>query len=139
MTVAITILSLVATVLAVTALANRIRFSAPLLLMLVGIGISFLPVVPIPELSAELVLIGLLPPLLYWAALHTDLDDLRRVIDDGMPGTAMPRWGDRLTDSEREDVIAYIKSFSQFFTGAAPTPITVGRAPGSSAEAIAAC
>ena len=43
MTVALTILAVVATVLAVTALANRIRFSAPLLLMLVGIGLSFLP------------------------------------------------------------------------------------------------
>lgn len=68
--------------------------------------------------------------------LPTD-DDLRRVIDNGMPGTAMPRWGDRLSDAEREDVIAYIKSFSQFFTGAAPTPIEIGSAPGSSTEAIA--
>jgi Na+/H+ antiporter len=76
-TVAITILSLVATVLAVTALANRIRFSAPLLLMLVGIGISFLPLVPIPELSPELVLIGLLPPLLYAAAIRTSVIDFR--------------------------------------------------------------
>jgi monovalent cation/hydrogen antiporter len=76
-TVAITILGLVATVLAVTALANRIRFSAPLLLMLVGIGISFLPLVPIPELSPELVLIGLLPPLLYAAAIRTSVIDFR--------------------------------------------------------------
>jgi monovalent cation/hydrogen antiporter len=76
-TVAITILGLVATVLAVTALANRIRFSAPLLLMLVGIGISFLPLVPIPKLSPELVLIGLLPPLLYAAAIRTSVIDFR--------------------------------------------------------------
>ena len=68
--------------------------------------------------------------------LPTDAD-LRRVINEGMPGTAMPQWRDRLTDSEREDVIAYIKSFSQFFTGAAPAPIDIGRAPGSSDEAIA--
>ena len=75
MTVAITILGLVATVLAVTALANRIRFSAPLLLlMLVGIGISFPPLVPIPELSAELVLIGLLPPLAVRRS-HPDVGD----------------------------------------------------------------
>jgi CPA1 family monovalent cation:H+ antiporter len=76
-TVAITILGLLATVLAVTALANRIRFSAPLLLMLVGIGISFLPLVPIPRLSPELVLIGLLPPLLYAAAIRTSVIDFR--------------------------------------------------------------
>jgi DMSO reductase family type II enzyme heme b subunit len=68
--------------------------------------------------------------------LPTDAD-LRRVINDGMPGTAMPQWRDRLTDTQREDVIAYIKSFSQFFTGAAPRPIDIGNAPRSSAEAIA--
>ena len=77
MTVALSILALVATVLAVTALANRIRFSAPLLLMLVGIGISFLPRVPIPELSSELVLLGFLPPLLYAAAIRTSVIDFR--------------------------------------------------------------
>jgi CPA1 family monovalent cation:H+ antiporter len=76
-TVALSILALVATVLAVTALANRIRFSAPLLLMLVGIGLSFLPRVPIPELTSELVLIGFLPPLLYAAAIRTSVIDFR--------------------------------------------------------------
>jgi monovalent cation/hydrogen antiporter len=76
-TVALTILVLVATVLAVTALANRIRFSAPLLLMLVGIGMSFLPAVPIPELTSELVLLGFLPPLLYAAAIRTSVIDFR--------------------------------------------------------------
>jgi Na+/H+ antiporter len=76
-TVALTILALVATVLAVTALANRIGFSAPLLLMLVGIGLSFLPEVPIPELTSELVLLGFLPPLLYAAAIRTSVIDFR--------------------------------------------------------------
>jgi Na+/H+ antiporter len=76
-TVALTILALVATVLAVTALAHRIRFSAPLLLMLVGIGLSFLPRVPIPELTSDLVLFGFLPPLLYAAAIRTSVIDFR--------------------------------------------------------------
>src|SRR4029434_7329998 len=76
-TVTISILALVATVLAVTALANRIRFSAPLLLMLVGIGLSFLPYIYIPELTSELVLIGFLPPLLYAAAIRTSVIDFR--------------------------------------------------------------
>jgi monovalent cation/hydrogen antiporter len=76
-TVALTILGLVATVLAVTALANRIRFSAPLLLMLVGIGLSYLPYIPIPELTSEVVLLGFLPPLLYAAAIRTSVIDFR--------------------------------------------------------------
>ncbi len=77
MTVVLSILAVVATVLAVTALANRLRFSAPLLLMLVGIGLSFLPFVNVPELSAEVVLLGFLPPLLYAAAIRTSVIDFR--------------------------------------------------------------
>src|ERR671924_32471 len=49
--------------------------------------------------------------------LPTD-DDVRRVIEEGMPGTAMPGWRERLTSAQREDVLAYIKTFSQFFAGA---------------------
>ena len=77
MTIALTILAVVATVLAVTASANRLKVSAPLLLMLVGIAVSFLPLIHLPELSSELVLIGFLPPLLYAAAIRTSVIDFR--------------------------------------------------------------
>ncbi len=77
METALSILVVLATVLAVTALANRINFSAPLLLMLVGIGLSFLPLIHVPELSSELVLVGFLPPLLYAAAIRTSVIDFR--------------------------------------------------------------
>jgi len=76
-TIALTILAVVATVLAVTASANRLKVSAPLLLMLVGIAVSFLPLIHLPELSSELVLIGFLPPLLYAAAIRTSVIDFR--------------------------------------------------------------
>ncbi len=65
--------------------------------------------------------------------LPTD-DDMRAVIDNGMPGTAMPGWADKLSGRERDDVIAYLKSFSRFFQGAAPEPISVGRQPGRPSE-----
>ena len=71
------ILAIVATVLAVTALAERIRFSAPLLLMLVGIGISFVPFIDEPRLTPEMILLGFLPPLLYAAAIRTSVIDFR--------------------------------------------------------------
>ena len=77
MDVALTILAIAAAVLAVTALAERLNFSAPLLLMLVGIGASFLPVIEVPELTPELVLLGFLPPLLYATAIRTSLIDFR--------------------------------------------------------------
>ncbi|MBI3081971.1 MAG: cytochrome c, partial [Gemmatimonadetes bacterium] len=46
--------------------------------------------------------------------LATD-DDLRRIIDEGMPGTAMPGWRGRLNAADRDAVIAYLKTFSTFF------------------------
>jgi len=38
-----------------------------------------------------------------------------RSIDEGLYGTAMPGWKTRLSDRERRDVVAYIKTFSSFF------------------------
>lgn len=67
--------------------------------------------------------------------LATD-EDLRRVIDGGMPGTAMPGWRSRLNAAERDAVIAYLKTFSTFWEGAAPQAIELGRAPRSSPEGI---
>ena len=69
--------------------------------------------------------------------LPTDAD-LKRIVDLGMPGSAMPGWESKLTETERTDVIAYIKSFSKFFAGKAPTAIAIGKAPSSSAEGITA-
>lgn len=71
--------------------------------------------------------------------LPTDAD-LRRSIEEGLPGTAMPGWKSRLSDRQRRDVLAYIKTFSTFFTDTTqrPQPITFGSPPGggSSAEVL---
>ena len=75
--IALTILAIVATVLVVTAVADRLDFSAPLLLIVVGIGASFIPGLTPPELTPELVLLGLLPPLLYATAIRTSVIDFR--------------------------------------------------------------
>jgi CPA1 family monovalent cation:H+ antiporter len=77
MDVALTILAIAAAALSVTALAERLNFSAPLLLMLVGIGASFVPFIEVPELTAQVVLLGFLPPLLYGTAIRTSLIDFR--------------------------------------------------------------
>ena len=70
-------LALVATVTAVAGLARRFDLSAPLLLTLVGVVGSFLPFIPEVHLSSEVVLVGLLPPLLYAAAIRSSLVDFR--------------------------------------------------------------
>ncbi len=77
MPVAITALALLATVTAVAGLARRFDLSAPLLLTLVGVVASFLPFVPEVHLSSEVVLVGLLPPLLYAAAIRSSLVDFK--------------------------------------------------------------
>src|SRR5699024_230772 len=48
-----------------------------LLLLAAGAAISFVPWVPDITLSSEVVLIGLLPPLLYATAISTSLVDLK--------------------------------------------------------------
>ncbi len=74
---AFAILAIAATVIAVTALAERLNISAPLVLVLVGIAASFVPFISEPALSADVVLFGLLPPLLYSAALRTSVLDFK--------------------------------------------------------------
>jgi len=71
--------------------------------------------------------------------LPTD-PDIERAIDEGLPGTAMPEWKTRLSDRERRDVLAYLKTFSAYFadTSQRPTPLQFGSAPGGGkgAEAL---
>jgi Na+/H+ antiporter len=74
---ALTLVTLLAIVVAVSALAAKARMSAPLVLIVVGIVGSYAPFVPDFELTPEIVLVGLLPPLLYAAAIRTSLVDFR--------------------------------------------------------------
>lgn len=69
--------------------------------------------------------------------LPTD-EDLHLVIRDGLPGTTMPGWPG-LDRSQREDLIAYLKSLSRFFgQGDPPEPIEVAEDPGGGDEAVEA-
>lgn len=75
MEIAFYLVLLAAAVLAVTALAGRLRWSAPLVLIAAGVAASYLPGLPTVHLHEEVVLLGLLPPLLYAAAIQTSLVD----------------------------------------------------------------
>ena len=74
---ALAIVAIVATVIVVAGLAQRLRVAAPLVLLVVGVVVSFVPFITEPQLSSELVLVGLLPPLLYAAAIRSSLVDFR--------------------------------------------------------------
>ncbi|WP_375390166.1 cation:proton antiporter [uncultured Amnibacterium sp.] len=60
------------------AFSPRLRIPAPLVLVVVGIGLSLLPVVPTVVVDPQLVLIGILPPLLYAGSVSMPSMDLRR-------------------------------------------------------------
>lgn len=75
MEIAFYLVVLAAAVLTVTALASRLGWSGPLLLIAAGIAGSFVPGVPSVHLPEGVVLLGLLPPLLYAAAIQTSLVD----------------------------------------------------------------
>ncbi len=75
MEIAFELVALAIVVLAGTALADRVRFPAPLGLIVIGVVASYLPGVPTVHLTSDVVLLGLLPPLLYAAAIQTSLVD----------------------------------------------------------------
>ncbi|GEP38614.1 Na+/H+ antiporter [Nocardioides psychrotolerans] len=75
MEIAFFLVALSVGVLAVTALAERIDVPPPLLLIAVGVAASYAPGMPEVHLEAEVVLLGLLPPLLYATAIQTSLVD----------------------------------------------------------------
>ena len=59
------------------ALARRLGLLAPILLVVLGLALSFVPGFPQVRLDPELVLVGILPPLLYVAALETSVPAFR--------------------------------------------------------------
>ncbi len=62
--------------------------------------------------------------------------DLRRVVDEGMPGTSMPGWSAVLSGADREAVVRYVRSFSPAFAGAEPAALDFGGDPGGGQAAI---
>jgi monovalent cation/hydrogen antiporter len=75
--VAVSLVLIAIAVLAVAGAARRLGVSPPLALLAVGVGAAYLPFVPEVRLDPELVLVGVLPPLLYAAAIRTSLVDFR--------------------------------------------------------------
>jgi Na+/H+ antiporter len=74
---AVEILALVIAVALVAGATRRAGLSPPLVLVVVGVIASLVPGVPDYRLDPAVVLIGVLPPLLYAAALRTSLVDVR--------------------------------------------------------------
>lgn len=76
MDVLILVVVLGATILGGGMLAQRIPVPAPLILLLAGAALGFVPALDV-ELPPELVLLLFLPALLYWESLNTSLREIR--------------------------------------------------------------
>jgi len=61
----------------ITGFSGRVGWSAPIALILIGALVSFIPGVPHVGLDPELVLYGVIPPLLFAAAIRTSVRDVR--------------------------------------------------------------
>lgn len=71
--------------------------------------------------------------------LPTD-EDMFKTITNGMPGSAMPSFSSLLSETERKQVVAYIKTFSEYFADPSLDPyknvLTIGSPPQSSSDNI---
>jgi monovalent cation/hydrogen antiporter len=72
------LLALLVTAAALLLLADPLRIPYPILLVLGGLMLGFAPGVPELTLPPDVVLIGILPPLLYSSAFNTGLRELRQ-------------------------------------------------------------
>jgi CPA1 family monovalent cation:H+ antiporter len=66
---------------AATALGPKLRIASPLILVVLGIAVSFTPILPEFEIDPEWILAGILPPLLYSAAVSMPAMNFRRELN----------------------------------------------------------
>jgi len=71
------LLALLVAIAALLVAAPVMRIPYPILLVLGGLALGFVPGIPALELPPDVVLVAILPPLLYAAAFFTSLRDLR--------------------------------------------------------------
>jgi Na+/H+ antiporter len=74
------VIGLVLGVLLVHTAAVRLRVPSPILLVLVGFAVSFVPGIPAFELKPEFVLAVLIPPLLFGAAFESSAVAIRKLV-----------------------------------------------------------
>ena len=72
------LLALLVAIAALLVLAPILRTPYPILLVLGGLALGFVPGIPTIALPPDVVLVAILPPLLYSSAFYTSLRDLRQ-------------------------------------------------------------
>lgn len=74
------VLIIFAVLLALQAIANKIKLPNAVLLVMVGLSLWFIPGLPTIELNPEVIFLLFLPPILYDAASHTSWHDFKAEI-----------------------------------------------------------
>jgi CPA1 family monovalent cation:H+ antiporter len=77
---ALLLLALLGVVAGLLVSALLLRIAYPILLVVGGILMALIPGLPHPSLNPQIVLVGILPPLLYSTAFYTSVRELRRNI-----------------------------------------------------------
>ncbi len=71
-------IAVVTLVVALTALARRLPIPSPILQVLAGLAVGFIPGMRVPELEPDLVFFVFLPPILWAAAFFTSVREFRK-------------------------------------------------------------
>jgi len=74
------VIFIMAILIALSAFADKIKLPYPILLIVVGLIIGFVPALPDLELNPEIVFLAFLPPLLFDAAFKTSRHDFKKEI-----------------------------------------------------------
>jgi CPA1 family monovalent cation:H+ antiporter len=75
------IIFILAIVIVLSAMADRIKLPYPVLLVMAGIGVGFIPGIPKVEINPEIVFLIFLPPLLYDGAFNISFTEFRTQIN----------------------------------------------------------
>jgi NhaP-type Na+/H+ or K+/H+ antiporter len=71
-------LALIAVIVLIEMLANKIKVAYPILLVIAGLGISFIPGLPSIRIKPDMIFFIFLPPLLFEAAWSISLKELKK-------------------------------------------------------------
>jgi len=75
------ILTIMALMIGASGIATKLKIPVPVLLLIIGIVVGFMPAMPEIELNPEIIMLLFLPPLLYDAAFNISFKDFRTNIN----------------------------------------------------------
>ena len=75
------VLFILALMIGLSAIADKIKLPYPILLIIAGIGIGFIPEIPKVEINPEIIFLLFLPPLLYDAAFNISFSQFKTNIN----------------------------------------------------------